>query len=92
MKDGFNKPSIVIAYVVKKGDWIVEIYDGILDRCGRPIKEAWLHHVDYGIKTHILGVPGDSCDLQTFLDIVEFNLKDEIRLYVNTYFDEEDEE
>lgn len=73
-------------YEVGNG-FLVEIdYDA---KCqGHPTVDAWLWHENYGIKMSMFGcMPEDAND---FLETVEANLPEYIRLYAEDYMDGDD--
>jgi hypothetical protein len=49
--------------------------------------EAYIYHVAYGVKNHIIGCPkkqpnGDDYDYDKFLDTIRWNIWDDIKFYI----------
>ena len=49
--------------------------------------EAYIYHVGYGIKQHIIGCPkkqsnGDDYDYDKFVDLIRWNIWDDIKFYI----------
>ena len=58
--------------------------------------EAWIYHKDYGIKELMFGMPKKQQSYEKFIEIVEWNVDDDIFAYMEQHmdgdFDDDDEE
>lgn len=59
------------------GDWRVEVI-----RLDDGMREVWLFHKDYGVKSMMFGVQAKGREL---LDMIEANLPEHIKIYKDLY-------
>ena len=81
MKELFTATSqdrSIKSYVVG-GGYVVEIIDD------KSMREAWLYHVDYGIKSLMFGIDVNEQSNGEFLELVKDNLLDYIADYEYRY-------
>jgi len=75
--------NYTVTTFIYKNVWRIDIVNN------KSTYEAWLYHKDYGIKTLMFGAEASYHDsLAEFIEVVEVNADDYIKIYKEEYVDE----